>query len=74
MLKERNKSYGAISFVDISSQDYSPKDNMGLDYETVRTDSRFGLLVSYSVYVEKMKLVMHTIHYLSVQISVCLIR
>ena len=36
MLRERNKSYGAIHFVDISSKDYSAKDNQGLDYETVR--------------------------------------
>ena len=36
MLRERNKSYGAIKFVDISSEDYSPNDNQGLDYETVR--------------------------------------
>ncbi|OAY73207.1 Uncharacterized protein, mitochondrial [Ananas comosus] len=35
MLKERNKSYGAIEFVDISSKDYSPEENEGLDYETV---------------------------------------
>ncbi|KAH7660060.1 DCC1-like thiol-disulfide oxidoreductase family protein [Dioscorea alata] len=35
MLKERNKAYGAIKFVDISSNDYSPKENQGLDYETV---------------------------------------
>lgn len=35
MLKERNKAYGAIKFVDISSNDYSPKENRGLDYETV---------------------------------------
>nr|CAB3486100.1 unnamed protein product [Digitaria exilis] len=34
MLRERNKSYGAIKFVDISSKDYSPDDNQGLDYET----------------------------------------
>ncbi|KAL6651591.1 hypothetical protein ACP70R_010516 [Stipagrostis hirtigluma subsp. patula] len=34
MLRERNKSYGAINFVDISSKDYSPEDNQGLDYET----------------------------------------
>ncbi|KAG2575517.1 uncharacterized protein At5g50100, chloroplastic-like [Panicum virgatum] len=34
MLRERNKSYGAIKFVDISSEDYSPNDNQGLDYET----------------------------------------
>lgn len=35
MLKERNKNYNAINFVDISSEDYSPEDNQGLDYETV---------------------------------------
>ncbi|XP_047068108.1 uncharacterized protein At5g50100, chloroplastic-like [Lolium rigidum] len=34
MLRERNKSYGTINFVDISSKDYSPEDNQGLDYET----------------------------------------
>lgn len=34
MLRERNKSYGAINFVDISSKDYSPKDNQDLVYET----------------------------------------
>ncbi|KAM0855072.1 hypothetical protein ACQ4PT_050018 [Festuca glaucescens] len=34
MLRERNKSYGAINFVDISSKDYSPEENQGLDYET----------------------------------------
>ncbi|KAJ3678435.1 hypothetical protein LUZ60_002238 [Juncus effusus] len=34
MLKERNKEYGAIKFVDISSKDYSPKENQDLDYET----------------------------------------
>ncbi|XP_010932076.2 uncharacterized protein At5g50100, chloroplastic isoform X2 [Elaeis guineensis] len=35
MLKERNKLYGAIKFVDISSKDYSPEENQGLDYKTV---------------------------------------
>lgn len=35
MLKERNKNYNTINFVDISSDDYSPQDNHGLDYETV---------------------------------------
>ncbi|PIN23182.1 hypothetical protein CDL12_04095 [Handroanthus impetiginosus] len=35
MLRERNKSYGTIKFVDISSDEYSPEDNQGLDYETV---------------------------------------
>lgn len=34
MLRERNKSYGSIKFVDISSKDYSPQDNQGLDYQT----------------------------------------
>ncbi|KAK9747952.1 hypothetical protein RND81_02G025900 [Saponaria officinalis] len=35
MLQERNKKYnGAIKFVDISSDDYSPEDNQGLDYMT----------------------------------------
>ncbi|KAI3761348.1 hypothetical protein L1987_51761 [Smallanthus sonchifolius] len=34
MLKERNKNYNAINFVDIGSDDYSPEDNQGLDYET----------------------------------------
>ncbi|KAK3143423.1 hypothetical protein QOZ80_4AG0300110 [Eleusine coracana subsp. coracana] len=34
MLRERNESYGAIKFVDISSKDYSPEENQGLDYET----------------------------------------
>ncbi|RRT45894.1 hypothetical protein BHM03_00059368 [Ensete ventricosum] len=34
-LRERNRSYGAINFVDISSKDYSPEENQGLDYETV---------------------------------------
>ncbi|KAL9239579.1 hypothetical protein vseg_013888 [Gypsophila vaccaria] len=35
MLQERNKKYnGAIKFVDISSEDYSPEDNQGLDYTT----------------------------------------
>lgn len=35
MLQERNKLYGTIKFVDISSNDYSPKENAGLDYKTV---------------------------------------
>ena len=35
MLRERNKSYATIKFVDISSDDYSPEENQGLDYETV---------------------------------------
>ncbi|KAM1209796.1 hypothetical protein ACFX2J_015286 [Malus domestica] len=35
MLRERNKRYGTIKFVDISSDDYSPEENQGLDYKTV---------------------------------------
>lgn len=35
MLRERNKQYGTIKFVDISSADYLPEDNQGLDYQTV---------------------------------------
>lgn len=35
MLKERNEEYGTIKFVDISSNDYSPQENQGLNYETV---------------------------------------
>ena len=35
MLRERNKHYGTIKFVDISSDDYSPKENQGLDYKTI---------------------------------------
>jgi hypothetical protein len=35
MLRERNKRYGTIKFVNISSNDYSPEENQGLDYKTV---------------------------------------
>ncbi|XP_047959759.1 uncharacterized protein At5g50100, chloroplastic-like isoform X2 [Salvia hispanica] len=35
MLRERNEGYRTIKFVDISSDEYSPEDNQGLDYETV---------------------------------------
>ncbi|CAA0826649.1 Uncharacterized protein - mitochondrial [Striga hermonthica] len=35
MLRERNERYRAIKFVDISSDEYSPEDNQGLDYKTV---------------------------------------
>ncbi|XP_042497158.1 uncharacterized protein At5g50100, chloroplastic isoform X2 [Macadamia integrifolia] len=34
MLRERNKQYKAIKFVDIGSDEYSPEDNQGLDYKT----------------------------------------
>ncbi|XP_059640856.1 uncharacterized protein At5g50100, chloroplastic [Cornus florida] len=33
MLRERNKRYGSIKFVDISSDEYSPEENQGLDYK-----------------------------------------
>lgn len=35
MLRQRNKSYNTIKFVDISSDEYSPEENQGLDYKTV---------------------------------------
>ncbi|KAM7479933.1 hypothetical protein LguiA_028146 [Lonicera macranthoides] len=35
MLRERNKRYESIKFVDISSEKYSPDENQGLDYKTV---------------------------------------
>ncbi|KAJ0106399.1 hypothetical protein Patl1_17978 [Pistacia atlantica] len=35
MLRERNKQYGTIKFVDIGSDEYSPEENQGLDYKTV---------------------------------------
>ncbi|KAH0453551.1 hypothetical protein IEQ34_017875 [Dendrobium chrysotoxum] len=35
MLRERNQAYGTIKFVDISSDDYLPEENQGLDYKTV---------------------------------------
>ncbi|KAL7192029.1 hypothetical protein ACSBR2_023977 [Camellia fascicularis] len=35
MLRERSKRYGTIKFVDISSDEYSPKENRDLDYKTV---------------------------------------
>lgn len=34
MLMERDKQYGAIKFVDISSDKFSAEENQGLDYET----------------------------------------
>ncbi|KAJ8536395.1 hypothetical protein K7X08_034796 [Anisodus acutangulus] len=35
MLRERNKGYGTIKFLDISSDEYRPEENEGLDYKTV---------------------------------------
>lgn len=59
MLRERNKSYGAIKFVDISSKDYSPDDNQGLDYETVRITSIYFTFLAHPLYgFSLMKLVM----------------
>lgn len=51
MLRERNKRYGTIKFVDISSADYSPGDNQGLDYRTV---SMFNLRVREDALVWRM--------------------
>ncbi|CAK9254547.1 unnamed protein product [Sphagnum jensenii] len=34
MLKERNQTYGTIAFVNIGTDDYSPEQNNGIDYET----------------------------------------
>lgn len=45
MLRERNKRYGTIKFVDISSDAYSQEENQGLDYETV---CFFDLLFIYN--------------------------
>lgn len=41
MLRERNEGFKTIKFVDISSDDYSPEDNQGLDYETVCSPSNY---------------------------------
>uniref|UniRef100_A0A7N2RF02 Uncharacterized protein n=1 Tax=Quercus lobata TaxID=97700 RepID=A0A7N2RF02_QUELO len=35
MLRERNKHYVTIKFADISSDEYSPEENQGLDYKPV---------------------------------------
>lgn len=43
MLKERNKGYGTIKFVNISSDEYSPGENEGLDYKTVCSLTAFGM-------------------------------
>ncbi|XP_021911236.1 uncharacterized protein At5g50100, mitochondrial-like, partial [Carica papaya] len=34
MLRQRNKGYGTIKFVNISSDDYSPEENQALDFKT----------------------------------------
>lgn len=54
MLKERDKLYNAIKFVDISSPDYDPVDNQDLDYETVCDRAAYlclMLLILISFYV-----------------------
>jgi hypothetical protein len=35
MLRKRNENYGTIKFVDISSENYSPEENSGIDFATV---------------------------------------
>lgn len=37
MLKRRDAGVGKISFVDIAAEDYSPKDNAGIDFEEVHS-------------------------------------
>ncbi|KAF6154686.1 hypothetical protein GIB67_000570 [Kingdonia uniflora] len=34
MLRKRNKVYGTIKFIDISSKEYTAEENQGVDYET----------------------------------------
>lgn len=63
MLRERNEGFKTIKFVDISSDDYSPEDNQGLDYETVCSPSSssrclcflysFGISLFFAMYVLK---------------------
>lgn len=40
MLRGRNKTYGTIKFVDISSDSYSPEENSDIDFEEVSPKSR----------------------------------
>ncbi|XP_060204780.1 uncharacterized protein At5g50100, chloroplastic-like [Lycium barbarum] len=35
MLRDRDKGYGTINFLDISLDEYRPEENEGLDYKTV---------------------------------------
>ncbi|KAM4107245.1 hypothetical protein ACJW30_04G127300 [Castanea mollissima] len=51
MLRERNKDYGTIKFVDISSDEYSPEENQGLDYKTAfrRLYEQVGLGWVYAI-------------------------
>jgi len=64
MLRERNKSYGAIKFVDISSEDYSPNDNQGLDYETVRMTPIYTFCVCVCVCFLSLCFLMNEIYHL----------
>ncbi len=49
MLKERNQTYGTIAFVNIGTDDYSPEQNNGIDYETVSHPTLWLCLVGVSV-------------------------
>ncbi|XP_065619962.1 uncharacterized protein At5g50100, chloroplastic-like isoform X2 [Quercus suber] len=51
MLRERNKDYGTIKFVDISSDEYFPEENQGLDYKTAfrRLYEQVGLGWVYAI-------------------------
>eukprot|EP00270_Netrium_digitus_P002380 TRINITY_DN12704_c0_g2_i1.p1 TRINITY_DN12704_c0_g2~~TRINITY_DN12704_c0_g2_i1.p1 ORF type:complete len:182 (+),score=23.55 TRINITY_DN12704_c0_g2_i1:94-639(+) len=42
MLRRRNEDYGSIKFVDIAAEDYSPENNMGIDFETVSASGVYG--------------------------------
>lgn len=51
MLRERNEKYGTINFVNISSEEYSPEKNQGLDYKTVCYSPPSFELVTYRIVV-----------------------
>lgn len=46
MLKEQNERFGTVKFVDISSSNYSPEENEGLDYKTVCNCSKSRYLMT----------------------------
>lgn len=54
MLRERNKSYGTIKFVDISAEDYSAEDNQGLDYKTVSNSTMNLHMLTCDLYQKEM--------------------
>lgn len=62
MLRERNTSYGTIKFVDIGSDDYSPDENQGLDYQTVSPFSMASKLIY-----------LFLLSYLNYQVFVCFV-